>query len=106
MLFLKSVSLFKSGILVIVWLLKADGGVKVLTVWVVVRVKGFSWAELFVVVLRKRQISHHRCVAKKTMHGSWNILIFAYSLTSIGETAIGSEFTYCCGRGHDSRHRI
>jgi hypothetical protein len=37
----------------VVMVLKADGCIEVLAVWVVIRIKGLPWRELFVVVLWK-----------------------------------------------------
>jgi hypothetical protein len=62
-LVMKSGRMFNCGMVGVVMLLKTDGCIKVMAIWVVVRVKGLPRRELFVVVLRERQISHHRCIS-------------------------------------------
>lgn len=72
-------------------LLEPDGGIEVVTVWVMIRVESLSRRELFLMVsLGKRQISHHRGVPQQSMHRGWHVIILAVALASISETTI------CC----------
>jgi hypothetical protein len=52
-LVVKSGWLFNCGVVGVVMVLKTDGCIEVLAVWVVVRIEGLSWRELFMVVLWK-----------------------------------------------------